>query len=151
MDQRKLGIEVPFPIIADPRDIVAEKLGLLHAQSATHAVRAVFIVDPKSVIRAILYYPQELGRNIDEILRMLKGLQIFDKYKVAIPANWPNNEVVNEHIIIPPATIVKEAKERLDIYECFDWWLCHKEIPREEIGLARKFLERIAKKIKLKE
>ncbi|MEM1898739.1 MAG: peroxiredoxin, partial [Sulfolobales archaeon] len=84
--KEKLGYEIPFPIIADPRGQVAEKLGLLHAQSATATVRAVFIVDPKGVIRAILYYPLELGRNIDEILRMVKGLQVHERNRVAIPA-----------------------------------------------------------------
>ncbi|MEM1880263.1 MAG: peroxiredoxin, partial [Desulfurococcaceae archaeon] len=72
--KEKLGVEIPFPIIADPRGQVAEKLGLLHAQSPTATVRAVFIVDPRGVVRAILYYPLELGRNIDEILRMIKAL-----------------------------------------------------------------------------
>lgn len=143
--KEKLNVEIPFPIIADPRGHVADKLGLLHAKSATHTVRAVFIVDPKGIIRAILYYPAELGRNMDEILRMIKGLQVSDKYKVALPANWPNNELVGEHAIIPPAETVQKAKERLKQYTCFDWWFCHKEIPKEEAEEARTFLRRIAK------
>jgi len=144
--KEKLGVEVPFPIIADPRGKVAEKLGLLHAESGTHTVRAVFIVDPNGTIRAILYYPLELGRNVDEILRMIAALQVGDKYGAATPANWPNNEVVGEHVIVPPATTIEEAEERLKEYECFDWWLCHKEVPKEEVEKARKFLERAAKK-----
>ncbi len=143
--KEKMGVEVPFPIIADPRGFIASKLGLLHAASATHTVRAVFIVDPNGVIRAILYYPAELGRNLDEILRMVKGLQITDKYGVALPANWPNNEIVGERAIVPPASTVEEAAERLRTYECFDWWFCHKEVPKEEAEEARKFLERVAK------
>jgi len=143
--KEKLGIEIPFPIIADPRGEIAEKLGLLHAQSATHTVRAVFIVDPNGVVRAILYYPQELGRNIDEILRMVKGLQVADKYEAAIPANWPNNELVGERVIVPPAGTIKEAKERLQKYTCYDWWFCHKEVPKEEAEEAAKFLKRVAK------
>ncbi len=144
--KEKLGVEVPFPIIADPRGRVSEKLGLLHAQSATHTVRAVFIVDTEGIIRAILYYPQELGRNIDEILRMIKGLQVNNKDKVALPANWPNNELVGDHAIIPPATTIQEAKERLEKYTCFDWWFCHKAISNEDVEKARSFLERAAKK-----
>ncbi|MCD6323736.1 MAG: peroxiredoxin [Desulfurococcales archaeon] len=143
--KEKFGVEVPFPIIADPRGHVADKLGLLHASSATHTVRAVFIVDPKGVIRAILYYPAELGRNMDEILRMVKGLQVSDKYGVALPANWPNNELIGERAIIPPASTVEEAASRLKEYECFDWWFCHKEIPHEDAEAARKFLERVSK------
>ncbi|HIP85091.1 MAG TPA: peroxiredoxin [Pyrodictium sp.] len=143
--KEKLGVEIPFPIIADPRGEIAKKLGLLHAQSATHTVRAVLIVDPNGVVRAILYYPQELGRNIDEILRMVKGLQVADKYEAALPANWPNNEIVGENVIVPPAATVEEAKERLQKYKCYDWWFCYKEVPKEEAEEALKFLKRVAK------
>ena len=86
------------------------------------------MVDPKGVIRAILYYPQELGRNMDEFLRMIKGFQISDKHGVAIPANWPKNELVKDRVIIPPATDIATAKKRKKEYECYDWWLCHKKI-----------------------
>ena len=82
-------MEIPFPIIADPQGSIAKQLGLIHAESSTHTVRAVFIVDLKGVIRAILYYPLELGRLIDEIPRMVIALQTSDKYGGAIPANWP--------------------------------------------------------------
>jgi len=76
---KQLGIEIPFPIIADTRGSVAEQLGMIQAQSATAAVRAVFIVNPQGIIRTIIYYPLELGRNIDEILRALKGLQVIER------------------------------------------------------------------------
>ncbi len=130
--KEKIGIEIKFPIIADDTGRVANILGLIHPNKGTNTVRAVFIVDDKGIIRAILYYPQELGRNMDEILRMVKGLQMADKQGVAIPANWPNNELVGSNVIIPPAMSEKEAKERLEKakageMECFDWWFCHKE------------------------
>jgi len=130
--KEKIGIEIKFPIIADDTGRVANILGLIHPNKGTNTVRAVFIVDDKGIIRAILYYPQELGRNMDEILRMVKGLQMADKQGVAIPANWPNNELVGSNVIIPPAMSKKEAKERLEKakageMECFDWWFCHKE------------------------
>lgn len=140
----KLGYEIPFPIIADPRGLVAEKLGLLHAQSSTATVRAVFIVDSKGVIRAILYYPLELGRNIDEILRMIKALQVHEQNRVAIPANWPNNELIGERVIIPPPSNMADIPERLKKYECFDWWFCHREISSEDAAEARRFLKRVA-------
>ncbi|HDN96004.1 MAG TPA: peroxiredoxin, partial [Thermoplasmatales archaeon] len=101
--KEKIGIEIKFPIIADDTGRVANILGLIHPNKGTNTVRAVFIVDDKGIIRAILYYPQELGRNMDEILRMVKGLQMADKQGVAIPANWPNNELVGSNVIIPPA------------------------------------------------
>jgi len=122
-----LKIEIKFPIIADTGK-VANTLGLIHPNKGSSTVRAVFMVDPKGIIRAILYYPQELGRNMDEFLRMIKGFQTADKNKVAIPANWPKNELIKDRVIIPPATDVTTAKKRLKEYECYDWWLCHKKI-----------------------
>ncbi|HDI11314.1 MAG TPA: peroxiredoxin [Candidatus Acetothermia bacterium] len=126
--KEKLGVEIQFPIIADDTGKVASVLGLIHPGKGTNTVRAVFIVDPEGVIRAILYYPQELGRNMDEILRMVKGFQIADKEGVAIPANWPNNELIGDEVIIPPASDVKTAEERLKQYTCYDWWFCHKKL-----------------------
>lgn len=123
-----LKVEIKFPVIADDTGRVANLLGLIHPNKGTNTVRAVFVVDPHSVIRAILYYPQELGRNMDEILRMVKAFQVADKNGVAMPANWPNNELIGDEVIIPPATDEKTAKERMKQYECFDWWLCHKKL-----------------------
>lgn len=77
--RKKLNVEIKFPIVADDTGEASKKLGLIHPGKGTNTVRAVFIVDPNGVIRAILYYPQELGRNMDEILRMVKGLQISDQ------------------------------------------------------------------------
>jgi peroxiredoxin (alkyl hydroperoxide reductase subunit C) len=122
-----LKVEIQFPIIADTGK-VANTLGLIHSGKGSNTVRAVFMVDPKGIIRAILYYPQELGRNMDELLRMIKGFQISDKHGVAIPANWPKNELIKDRVIIPPATDVTTAKKRLKEYEGYDWWLCHKKI-----------------------
>jgi peroxiredoxin (alkyl hydroperoxide reductase subunit C) len=134
--KEKLGVEIQFPIIADT-GAVAEKLGLIHPGKGTNTVRAVFIVDDKGKIRIILYYPQELGRNMDEILRAVEAMQISDRYGVAMPANWPNNEVVKDHVIIPPPRDVKTAKERLTKakageFEYLDWWLCHKKLELEK-------------------
>jgi len=123
-----LKVEIQFPIIADDIGKVSEILGLIHPGKGTNTVRAVFIVDPKGFIRAILYYPQELGRNMDEIVRMIRGFQISDKNGVAIPANWPNNELIGGEVIIPPASDERAAKERVKQYKCFDWWFCHKNI-----------------------
>lgn len=84
-------------------------------------------------IRIILYYPQELRRNIDEILRAVKAMQISDKNGVAMPARWPDKELIGDKVIIPPAKDVKTAKERLEKakkgeFECYDWWLCYKKM-----------------------
>lgn len=130
--KEKLGVEIEFPIIADTGK-VAETMGLIHPGKGTNTVRAVFIVDAEAKIRLILYYPQEIGRNLDEILRALEALQTSDNNGVATPADWPNNELIGSNVIIPPAKDVKTAKERLQKakngeFECYDWWLCHKKL-----------------------
>lgn len=127
--KENLDLEIEFPIIAD-HGLLAEKLGMVHPGKGSNTVRAVFIVDPEGIIRLILYYPQEIGRNMSEIVRAVKALQFADKNKVAMPANWPNSELVGDHVIVPPAKDVKTAKERLadKSIECYDWWLCHKKM-----------------------
>ncbi len=130
--EKNLETTIEFPIIADTGK-VAKTLGLIHPGKGTNTVRAVFVVDAQGFIRTILYYPQELGRNMDEIVRIVKALQIADENDVAMPANWPENELVKDHVIIPPATDTKTAKQRLEKaqqgeFECFDWWLCHKKL-----------------------
>ncbi len=130
--KENMNIEIEFPIIADTGK-VAETLGIIHPGKGTNTVRAVFIVDADAKIRIMLYYPQELGRNMDEILRVVEAMQVSDKNNVAMPANWPNNEILKDRVIIPPATDIKTAKERLikakeGEFECYDWWLCHKKL-----------------------
>ncbi len=126
--KEKLGVEIEFPVIADDLGKVSGALGLIHPAKGTNTVRAVFVVDPEGTIRAILYYPQELGRNMDEIVRMVKGLQISDANGVAMPANWPENELIGDRVIIPPAGDVKTAAERPKQFDCYDWWFCHKKL-----------------------
>jgi peroxiredoxin (alkyl hydroperoxide reductase subunit C) len=127
--REKMGVEIKFPIIADTGE-VADLLGMIHPGKGSNTVRAVFVVDPSGIIRLILYYPQEVGRNIDEILRVVEALQVVDKNKVATPANWPNNDLIGDEVIIPPPSDEKSAKERLSMYDCYDWWFCHKKITR---------------------
>ncbi|MCS7234263.1 MAG: peroxiredoxin [Synergistetes bacterium] len=126
--KEKLGVEITFPIIADDNGDIAKSFGMISPAKGTNTVRAVFIIDPKGILRLVLYYPQEVGRNIDEIIRALKALQTFDNHGVATPANWPNNELIGDKVIIPPATDVKTAQERPKKYECFDWWFCYKKL-----------------------
>ncbi|WP_320169846.1 peroxiredoxin [Maridesulfovibrio sp.] len=123
-----LDVEIDFPVIADDMGKVAAKLGMVHPGKGTNTVRAVFIVDDKGKLRIMFYYPQELGRNMDEILRAVKGMQTSDKEGVAIPAGWPSNELIGDSVIIPPANNVEKAKERKGADDCFDWWFCHKKL-----------------------
>ncbi len=123
-----MDVPIPFPIIADSSGDVSKSLGMIHPGKGSNTVRAVFIVDPKSIIRLILYYPQEIGRNMDEIIRSLKALQTSDKNNVATPANWPENEIIGDKVIIPPAKDVDTAKANAKKYDNFDWWFCYKEL-----------------------
>jgi peroxiredoxin 2/4 len=126
--KEKLDIDIEYPIVA-ANDAIALKLGMLHPGKGTNTVRAVFIVAPSSKVRLIMYYPQEVGRNMDEVVRAVKALQVADK-QGAVPAGWPENELIQDRIIYPPPKDVKGAKERLEdkSIECFDWWFCHKPL-----------------------
>jgi len=126
--KEKLDVEIEFPIIA-ANDSIAMQLGLLHPGKGTNTVRAVFIVDPFGKVRLILYYPQEIGRNMDEIVRAVKALQVSDK-QGAMPADWPNSDLIGDRVIVPPAGDVFLAKERLEQYEGYDWWFCHKPLEK---------------------
>lgn len=126
-------IEVTFPVIEDLSMNVAKAYGMLQpGASNTQAVRAVFIIDPKGIIRAILYYPLSNGRNVDEVLRLLIALQTTDAHGVATPANWqPGDDV-----IVPPPASCGVAKERSETpgadVTCLDWFMCLKKCPPVE-------------------
>lgn len=123
-----LKVKIPFPVIADDMGTVAQALGMVHPGKGTNTVRAVFVVDPEGKMRLMIYYPQEIGRNMDEVLRAVRALQTSDQNKVAMPANWPHNELIGEEVIIPPATTEKDAEERPKKFDCYDWWFCHKKL-----------------------
>ncbi|MFW6450347.1 MAG: peroxiredoxin [Nanoarchaeota archaeon] len=126
--KEKMDVEIKYPVIADEMGRLAQILGMIHPSKGTNTVRAVFIVDPKGIVRTMIYYPQEVGRNIDEILRTVKALQTSDKNKVACPENWPNNEILGEKVIMPPPQDEKTANERRNQSNCYDWWFCTKEL-----------------------
>jgi len=124
-----LKVEIKFPIVA-ANDEIALKLGMLHPGKGTNTVRAVFIGDAQGKVRLVLYYPQEIGRNIDEVVRAVKALQISDSQQGGMPAGWPNNELIGDNIIISPATDEKTAATRLQEYKGYDWWFCHKPLKK---------------------
>ncbi len=128
-------IEVTFPVIEDLKMDVARKYGMVQpAADDTHAVRAVFIIDPQAKVRALFYYPSSNGRNMLEILRLLVAMQTSDKLNVATPAEWqPGDDV-----IVPPPGSCGTAEERVqgtDGVHCLDWFMCLKQVPKSQLKL----------------
>jgi len=128
------NVEVKFPLIEDITMEVAKMYGMMQpGESSTKAVRAVFVIDPKGIIRTIIYYPLSMGRNFDELLRVLQALQTADAFACATPADWrPGDDV-----IVPPAGSCGVAKDRMDGKEagvtCHDWFFCTKKIDKEKV------------------
>jgi peroxiredoxin (alkyl hydroperoxide reductase subunit C) len=127
------NVEVKFPLIEDITMEVAKTYGMLQpGESSTKAVRAVFFIDPKGIIRTIVYYPLSLGRNFQELYRVVIGLQTADAFSVALPADWqPGDDV-----IVPTAGSCGVAKQRMeskDEMKCYDWFFCTKKLPKETL------------------
>jgi len=128
---RMKNVEVKFPLIEDITMEIAKKYGMIQPNEAsTKAVRAVFFVDPKGIIRAIIYYPLSLGRNFDELYRVVVALKTADEFGVATPADWnPGDDV-----IIGPAGSCGTAQDRMEGKEdmdCKDWYFCTRKIDKE--------------------
>jgi peroxiredoxin (alkyl hydroperoxide reductase subunit C) len=125
IEKMKDGIKITFPLIDDLNMKIARLYGMIQENASdTHAVRAVFIIDPKTIIRAILFYPATLGRNIEEIKRMLIALQTADKFNIATPANW---SVGNDVLVPAPNTATKMRKNKEP------WFLTYKKLSKREI------------------
>lgn len=124
--REKTGIFMRFPIIADIDMKVSKLYGMLQpGESETAAVRAVFFIDPIGKIRLIMYYPLNVGRNMDEIIRALVALQTADEHKVALPLNWKPGEKA----IVPPPKTIDELEERLKSnYEMVDFYLAKRDL-----------------------
>lgn len=131
------NVDIKFPLVADATMEVARMYGMIQpGASSTAAVRAVFFIDPKDTIRAIIYYPLALGRNFDEIKRVLIGLQTIDNFHIALPADWrPGDD-----IIVPAAANAADADKAMrdssSGMKCYDWFFCVKPLPKEEVEAA---------------
>ncbi len=127
------NVEITFPLIEDITMEVAKKYGMIQpGESHTKAVRAVFVIDPKGIIRTIIYYPLSMGRNFDELVRVVQALQTADAFSIATPADWrPGDDV-----IVPPAGSCGTARDRMEGKEdmtCYDWFFCTKKLPRQTV------------------
>lgn len=120
------GVDIDFPIIADLSMQVAKDYGMIHqGASDTAAVRAVFVIDPQGMVRAMLYYPMSNGRSVDEVFRLVQALQTSDAHKVATPENWQPGECC---IVPPPHTQADAEKRKGEGYEYTDWYFCKKKV-----------------------
>ena len=119
------AVKLAFPIIADISMNVAKKYGMLQTVAKTQTVRAVFIIDPEGIIRAILYYPMSTGRNLPEIKRIVESLQLHDAQHVSTPANWQPGE---DAVLGAPLTL-EEAEARMadENIRSLDWYLAFKK------------------------
>jgi peroxiredoxin (alkyl hydroperoxide reductase subunit C) len=124
--KEKMGVQIPFPVIADLDMKIARKYGMIHpGSSSTATIRTVFFIDDKGIMRAMIYYPLSNGRYIPEIVRLIKALQTTDKHGVSTPANWqPGDKVV----VPAPKTAAEMEKRLSEGYECKDWYLCFKKV-----------------------
>jgi peroxiredoxin 2/4 len=128
--EERLGVKIPFPVIADAAGGLASRLGMIHPARALNTVRSVFVVDPEGKIRLMIHYPPEVGRSTEEILRAVKALRYSDAHNVSTPENWPNNDLIPGEVILPPPRDYRSAMERKRTMgkECYDWWFCHKKM-----------------------
>ena len=125
--EERFGVHIDFPVIADLNKDVARRYGMvMPGDSTTETTRCVFVIDPKQIVRAMIYYPLTTGRNVAEIVRLVHALQTSDEHHVATPAGWQPGDKV----IVPPPRTQEDAADRLasSSYDCFDWYLCKKAI-----------------------
>lgn len=125
--EEKFGTKIEFPVIADLSMDVAGKYGMIMPEeSSTEASRAVFVIDDQQVVRAIIYYPLSTGRNMDEMVRLVRALQTTDEHQVATPADWQEGDKV----IVPPAATQEEADKRMkdESMDCVDFYFCKKDL-----------------------
>ena len=124
--KEKFGMEIPFPIIEDIKMDVAKAYGMIHPGAAdTQAVRATFFIDPKGVLRAMVYYPMSNGRSIDEFVRLLEAMQTSDANGVATPEGW----VQGQPVIVPPPKTAAAAEARAgEGYDYVDWYYSTKSL-----------------------
>src|SRR5688572_10622436 len=132
--EQKFGAKAFFPVVADLDQKVARQFGMVHeAVSETAAVRAVFFIDPKGTIRAMVYYPLSLGRSVDEFIRILDAMQTADANGCVTPANWKPGEPV----IVPAPITQEDAEKRVassNGLEVKDWYFSKRKL---EAGAAK--------------
>lgn len=131
--QDRFGVTIKFPIIADLDQEVSRLYGMIHEHSSnTSTVRCVFFIDPRRVLRAMIYYPMNVGRNFNEIMRVIDALQTADANRVACPANW----TAGQDVIVPAPLTLEDAETRAANmeYQVADWYFAMKKLPVHQTG-----------------
>jgi peroxiredoxin 2/4 len=123
--EQHFGVKIPFPVISDLNMDIAKSYGMIHPEASdTATVRCVFFIDPKGIVRAMIYYPMQAGRNVDEIVRLIDALQTIDKLTCSTPANWkPGDDV----IVPAPLTYEGAEKRKEEGFEYVDWYFSKKK------------------------
>ncbi|MDV2583401.1 peroxiredoxin [Alkalibacillus haloalkaliphilus] len=125
--EENFNVEIEFPVIADLDQKVAQKYGMIHPNdSGTETNRAVFVIDDQQVVKSIIYYPLTTGRNMDEIVRLVKALQTTAEHQVSTPADW----TPGDKVIVPPPASKQEADARVkdESLEVIDWYIAKKDL-----------------------
>ena len=128
------NIEITFPVIADMDLNISKLYGMIHPKTSdTATVRAVFIIDPRGIIRTILYYPQSVGRNIREILRILTALQTHDAFNVSTPADWIPGQPVIETTPQNTNDLHKRIATKDKRFDVQSWYLTFRDLDESKI------------------
>lgn len=129
------GVTIDFPILDDASAAIARRYGM--SQSAGHGihlVRALFIIDPAGIVRAVLWYPKTTGRCVAEVLRLVQALQISDRQQVVTPEGWqPGQDTVEP----APQTVAATEQTRGSSYGCVDWYYYTRSSPNERTSPDR--------------
>lgn len=131
------GQKIKYPLIADSKGEIAAMYGMTHPETGdTKACRTVFFIDPDGIIRALIYYPLTVGRNFEEIKRVIQALQTTDQYAVSTPANWK----AGDDVMLSAPSNRKEMDQRIENINqgkivCEDWFFCTTKLPDNHTGV----------------
>lgn len=123
--KQKMGVTVPYPLVADADMRVSRLYGMIHPETSSSAtVRALFVIDPRRVIRGLIYYPMNVGRSVDEVLRLVSALQATERFSCATPVDWREGDKV---MVPPPLTVQDVEKQHYPVQESKDFYLTLKD------------------------
>ena len=127
--RKYVGQKINFPLIADAKGEIAALYGMIAPNmQETKACRTVFFIDPKGMIRAMIYYPLSTGRNFEEIKRVIEALQVTDKYGVSTPADWQKGDDILLSAPADKEALIKRLADKDETKVCDDWFFCRQKL-----------------------